>query len=198
MNVSKITLFALLAASLAMPAACSTTPTSTQKLEATSQQLAITNLTLSNKDSNGPTAQLTPEGGLLIAAESVSLTPQQQAETLSYRKQLDQINQQAIAVSKRGVNVGMRASVPAVIGALFGESDAKIEQNMHKRLAGVFADAAKICDRLPAVMATQQQLAASLPAFAPYANLTPAKIDDCRKSARDYQNHRDSTSQVNR
>jgi hypothetical protein len=39
----------------------------------------------------------------------------------------------------------------------------------------------QICTQLPAMLATQQRLAASLPAFKPFANMTQEDIDDCRK-----------------
>jgi hypothetical protein len=54
---------------------------------------------------------------------------------------------------------------------------------MNERLAGVYADAAKICDRLPAVMESEQRLAASIPEFRPYADLDPARIEQCREEA---------------
>ena len=42
------------------------------------------------------------------------------------------------------------------------------------------ARAAKICDQLPALLATQQQLAAAVPAFKPYATMDQGSIDKCR------------------
>ncbi len=46
------------------------------------------------------------------------------------------------------------------------------------------AQARKLCDRLPAMHATQQQLAAALPEFRPYATMTEEDIADCRKDSR--------------
>ena len=39
----------------------------------------------------------------------------------------------------------------------------------------------KLCDQLQPMLKTQQDLATSLPAFKPYANLKQSDIDDCRK-----------------
>ena len=39
--------------------------------------------------------------------------------------------------------------------------------------------AIEICVQLPALLETQQQLSASLPEFAPYANMDQSDIDDC-------------------
>ena len=38
-----------------------------------------------------------------------------------------------------------------------------------------------LCTRLPPLLATQNQLAASLPEFKPYASMTQTDIDDCGK-----------------
>lgn len=92
-----------------------------------------------------------------------------------------QIGMQAIAVSRKDMAVGMGAAVPLAFAALFGGSDKEIDQHMNARLSGVYADAAKICNRLPAVMAAQQQLTRDLPAFKPYATLTQKNIDGCRQ-----------------
>jgi hypothetical protein len=43
------------------------------------------------------------------------------------------------------------------------------------------ADAKQICAQLPAMLDTQQRLAASLPAFKPYATMDQSDIDDCMK-----------------
>ncbi|MER3546070.1 MAG: hypothetical protein C4338_00150 [Rhodanobacteraceae bacterium] len=58
---------------------------------------------------------------------------------------------------------------------------------MHRELeaqaAGIKQSAAKLCAKLPSLRDTQQKLAASLPAFAPYATMTQADIDDCLRNA---------------
>ena len=43
----------------------------------------------------------------------------------------------------------------------------------------------KLCKQLPGMLASQQALAASLPAFKPYARMTQADIDDCGKHGKD-------------
>jgi hypothetical protein len=43
------------------------------------------------------------------------------------------------------------------------------------------AQAVKLCAYLPPMLASQQALASSLPAFKPYATMTQADINDCGK-----------------
>ena len=45
--------------------------------------------------------------------------------------------------------------------------------------------AAKLCGRLPDMMASQQKLAAALPEFRPYATMTQDDIDDCFDESRE-------------
>jgi hypothetical protein len=40
----------------------------------------------------------------------------------------------------------------------------------------------KICDRLPGLYKAQQDLAAALPAFQPYASMDEGDVEDCRTS----------------
>lgn len=171
----------LITCSLGSLVGCGMTRSVDRQLDVQAERLAIDNVTISRE--RQPKAEITPQGNFLIARHEVALTPLQHAEMLACRGQLVDIGEQALAVGKWGVAVGMRASFPMTLGALFGESDDKLEQRMNERLADVHADAAKICDSLPAVMESEQRLAASVPEFRPYANLSPARIEQCREEA---------------
>lgn len=141
----------------------------------------------SNSDDNHvsrlPRAQITPQGDLLIGDKPVALTPAQRAMVLDYRHQLIQIGTQGIALGRQGAALGMNAAREAIAGAFSGEPEQEIRQRVEAKASGIREAAAKLCDRMPALMASQQKLAAALPAFKPYATLTSAKIDDCRKDA---------------
>lgn len=181
MKLFRLARIAALSCSLVLLAGCAAFSGANHELDVATKKLITGNISVSNGDTNAPKAEITPRGDFLIAGKSVPLTPQQRAETLHYREQMVQIGMQAIAVSRKGVAVGMGAAVPMAFAALFGGSDKEIDQHMNARLSGVYADAAKICDRLPAVMAAQQQLTRDLPAFKPYATLTQKNIDGCRQ-----------------
>lgn len=144
---------------------------------------------MSDDNSNGhaasglPKAQITPQGDLLISDKPVAVTPAQRQMLLAYRQQLIDIGTQGIAIGKEGAALGVRATSAALAAVFAGKSEQQVHQQVEAQTTGIRAAAAKLCDRLPALMASQQQLAADLPAFKPYAQLTPQKIDQCRKDA---------------
>ena len=151
--------------------------------------LTTRNITISSNDSE-PKAVITPQGDFLIDGKNVPLTPAQHAEMLAYRKQLVEIGRAGIAIGRQGAALGMNAASAAIAGVFSGQSEQQIRQSVEAKASGIRQSAAKICDRLPAMMASQQKLAVDVPAFKPYADLTPAKIAECREHAL----HRDDGS----
>jgi hypothetical protein len=136
-----------------------------------------------NRTSRLPKAQITPQGDLLIGDKPVALTSAQRTMVLDYRHQLIEIGAQGIALGKQGAALGMSAAREAIAGAFSGKPEQEIRQRVEAKASGIREAAARLCDRMPALMASQQKLAAALPAFKPYATLTPVKIEECRKDA---------------
>lgn len=180
MNPSRL---AVLSCSLVLLSGCAAFRTADTDLDHASRHIATGNITLTANDPDAPKAAITPQGDFLVADRRVAITLQQRSEVMAYRAQYIDIAQQGIAIGHQGVDAGRRATVPIIFAALFGASEKTIDASMDKRLAGVRAATAKLCDQMPASMAAQQQLAADLPAFKPYATLTQKKIDDCRQDA---------------
>lgn len=174
---------AVLSCCLVLFSGCAAFRTADSDLDAASRRITTQNIALTADDTSVPKAAITPKGDFLVAGQSVALTPRQREDLLAYRAQYIDIAQQGIAIGHAGVDVGRRAVAPLVFASLFGASDQTIDASMDKRLAGVRAATAKLCDRMPALMAAQRQLATDLPAFKPYATLTQKKIDDCRQDA---------------
>ena len=183
MNLSRPARVAVLSCSLVLLSGCAAFRTADRDLDMASRQIATGNMTLTADDAGAPKAAITPQGDLLVAGKPVALSTRQRDEVLRYRAQYIEIAQQGIAIGHQGVEVGRHAVAPMIFASLFGASDKAIDTSMDKRLAGVREATAKLCDRMPALMAAQQQLAADLPAFRPYATLTQKKIDDCRQDA---------------
>ncbi|TAN03930.1 MAG: DUF2884 family protein [Rhodanobacteraceae bacterium] len=185
---------ALTACSAGQPSSSSTTAASASssnsplarmidhELDKANVELTTQDITLSSNDSE-PKAEITPQGDLLIAGKPVSLTPAQRDEVLAYRSQVIKIGHAGIAIGKQGATLGLNAASQAIAGAFSGQSGQQIRQRVEAQASGIRQAAAKICDRLPAMMASQQKLAAEVPAFKPYADLTPAKIAECRNHA---------------
>jgi hypothetical protein len=185
MNVSRPTRLAAVSCSLVLLSACASFRTADIELDTASRQIATGDITLTADDAGVPKATITPQGDFLVAGKSVAPSPEQRDEILGYRAQYIDIAQRGIAIGREGVEVGRHAVAPMIFAALFGASDEDIDASMDKRLAGVREATAKLCDRLPALMQAQQQLATDLPEFRPYASLTRKKIDDCRKDVAD-------------
>lgn len=183
MTLSRPARLAVLSCCLVLVSGCAAFRTADSDLDTASRQIATGNMTLTADDARVPKAAITPRGDLLVAGKPVEITSQQRQEVLAYRTQYIEIAQQAIAIGHEGVDVGRHAVAPMIFASLFGASDKTIDASMDKRLAGVRDATAKLCDRMPALMAAQQRLVTDLPAFQPYATLTQKKIDDCRHDA---------------
>jgi len=64
---------------------------------------------------------------------------------------------------------------------VFGGKEEEFGKEMEARGKRVEAEAMKICARLPALLESQQALAAALPAFQPYATMDQSDVEDCGK-----------------
>lgn len=127
-------------------------------------------------------AQITPTGDLLIGGKPVSVTPRQRAMLLDYRKQVIAVAETGMALGVKGADLAGTAVLDTFSGLMQGNVD---EAGKRIDAAGqrIAAQARQICMQLPALLDSQQQLAASLPAFKPYATMTRADLADCRKGA---------------
>jgi hypothetical protein len=125
-------------------------------------------------------AEITPTGDLLLAGKAVAITPAQRALLLQYRQQIISVAEAGMAVGVKGADLAGQALSETFSGLIHGNSDEagkRIEAEGKK----LEADARQICTLLPGLMQTQQQLAAALPDFKPYATMTQKDIEDCGK-----------------
>ena len=129
---------------------------------------------------DGANVELTPSGDLLINGTSIPLNDSQRAITLRYRAQTIGIAEAGIDIGVQGANLGAKAAGEAIKGIFSGNSE-QIEARINAEADKIKASAAKLCDQLPALLATQQQLAAAVPEFAPYAKMDQSNINDCRE-----------------
>ena len=129
---------------------------------------------------NGSKAQLTPQGDLLIDGKPVPVTPQQRAMLLDYRRQIIGVAETGMSIGVKGADLAGKAVLETFLGLMHGNPD---EASKHIEAAGkrIESEAKQICMQLPPLLDTQERLAASLPAFKPYATMTKADIDDCMK-----------------
>lgn len=148
------------------------------------KEIAEGNININNGKS-GQRVELTPKGDLIIDGTPVPVTPEQRALLLDYRSHV-------VAVASAGVNIGMHSAdlatqaVAESLKSVFtGGSDSDIERNVKAQSAKVEAAALQLCNALPGMMQSQDRLAAALPEFKPYANLTQSDIDECVDDAKE-------------
>lgn len=140
--------------------------------------LRTKNITVSHED-NLPKAEITPEGDLLIDGKKIPANPQQHALLLQYRADVLAIAEAGMEIGAQGAGLATKAVGEAFKGIFSGKSEQDIEKAVEAEAGKMKAAAAQLCGRLPAMMQTQQKLAAAMPEFKPYANMTQKDIDDC-------------------
>jgi hypothetical protein len=138
-----------------------------------------------NDNDSRPKAEITPQGELLIAGKHVAATPVQHALLLDYRKQIVGIAETGMDIGAQGADLGVTAAKQALWGALAGKSDKDIEASIKPQTDKIEAAAARLCQRMPDLLSTQQKLAAEMPEFRPYATMQQKDVDDCGKDMKD-------------
>lgn len=131
-----------------------------------------------------PKAEITPEGELLIGGTSVATTAEQKALVMAYREEIAAITQAGIGIGVQGADLAGKAVTEAIKGVFSGNPD-QIEQRIEKEAEGIKGAAKQLCDRLPALKAAQDKLAAAVPEFKPYARMDDDDVKDCHVDAGD-------------
>lgn len=134
-----------------------------------------------NDRSNLPKAEITPGGDLLIEGKAVELAPAQRALLLDYRREILTVADAGMALGVKGADLAGEAVLQVMSGVIHGNADTAGKQ-VEAKGRKLKAEAQLICAQLGPMLATQQQLAASLPAFKPYARMTQDDVDNCMKN----------------
>lgn len=139
----------------------------------------------SEPDPTLPTAEITPQGDLLIGGEPVVIDGRQRRDLLLYRRQVIDIAKAGIDIGERSAQVALDAVDRGVLSLLVGAMTGSLERRVEKTvLETVEPGVRQICRSLPALRDSQQRLSASLPAFRPYATLKMDDVEDCEKEIR--------------
>ncbi|HDS1533213.1 TPA: hypothetical protein QEK88_003106 [Stenotrophomonas maltophilia] len=128
-----------------------------------------------------PRAEITPDGRLLIAGKEVAANDTQRRHLQEYRGHVVAIAVDGMDVGLAGAKLGANAAGEALKGIFSGDSEG-VEKRINAEAAKIEVQAKRICDRLPAMLASQQALARELPAFKPYATMDQSDVDDCGKN----------------
>jgi hypothetical protein len=130
-----------------------------------------------------PDAELTPAGDLLIDGKAVPVTAAQHAMLVQYRQALMTVAERGMELGVQGADLGGQAIGEVFKGLMSGHPD-QIDKNINAKAGKIEAQAMQLCKDLRPVQAMQQQLAAALPQFAPYATLKAGNVEDCGKHQR--------------
>jgi len=150
------------------------------------KEISEGNITVSKDEHNGgKKAEITPKGDLLIDGRAVTITPAQRTLLLEYRSHV-------VAVATAGMHIGMesadlatKAVAESLKGVFTGNTD-DVEKRVQAEADKVRTAAKQLCTHLPAMLESQQKLAAALPEFKPYATMDASDVDDCWKETRDH------------
>lgn len=135
-----------------------------------------------DKSDTRPKGEITPKGDLLIDGKAVAINAEQRAMLLEYRAHVIKVAEGGMDIGLQGADLAVNAMGEAFKGVLSGKSEQEIEKVVEAEAADIKAAVVKLCEDLPPMMETQRKLAAALPEFKPYANMTREDIDDCLKN----------------
>jgi hypothetical protein len=132
-----------------------------------------------------PDAEITPQGDFLVDGKAQAIDAGQRAQLLAYRKQVVDIALGGIEAGQVAADAALDAVGGSWVGILFnamtGRLERRVERTVRQHIEPMVLG---ICRQLPAVMESQQKLAASLPSFQPYADLDQHDIADCENEMR--------------
>jgi hypothetical protein len=132
-----------------------------------------------------PDAEITPEGDFLVDGKAQAIDAGQRTQLLAYRKQVVDIALGGIDAGQVAADAALDAVGGSWVGILFnamtGRLERRVERVVEQKIQPMVLG---ICRQLPALMDSQQALAASLPSFKPYATLEQHDIDDCEGELR--------------
>ena len=127
---------------------------------------------------DGTTAWIDAAGALTINGKDVDLNAEQRLLTTSYYTTATGIRSDGVAVGKAGAAVAGKAVSSVIQGLASGKPD-DIGPRIEAEAKNVEDKAMLLCRRVGELQATQDALAASLPAFVPYATIKGNEFDDC-------------------
>lgn len=178
-----MTRFALLAfaLSLVLLSACSGKDDAPDTADGVAVSRALWGQNLTLNATGHPQAEISAKGDFIVGGKKVEVSDAQRALLVAYHRELGGVADAGIATGKEGAKLAGKAVGAAVKGIFSGNPD-QIEQQIEAEAEKVEAQAMKICDRLPGLYRAQQDLAAALPAFRPYASMDEGDAEDCRTS----------------
>jgi len=115
-----------------------------------------------------PDARVDANGDLRIGNSTVVVNPSQRDLLKRYHGQVLAVRDDGLATGKQGAALGMHA-IGSVVNNLVAGTPDKIDQDMDARGKTAEVTADRMCSDLGQLKATQDEVAAQLPVFRPFA-----------------------------
>ena len=132
-----------------------------------------------------PKAEITARGDFLVDGKAIDIDDQQRRELLAYRRQVIDIARAGIDIGERSAQLALEAVDRGIFSLMFAAMTGSLENNLEKTIRkSIEPGVVQICQSLPALLDSQQRLAATLPQFRPYATLQADDVDDCEDEIR--------------
>ena len=124
-------------------------------------------------------ARITPAGDLSIRGQRLAVTDEQ-------RRLLRQYSRGIVEIEHKGMEIGRQAV--AMVGGMVGtlvtdlledDGDKKLDTDMNRKAEPLDKAALEICNDVKAQKTLQDEIAAEIPAFKPYAVIHKDTDEDC-------------------
>ncbi|MBS0556077.1 MAG: hypothetical protein JSR27_01535 [Proteobacteria bacterium] len=126
----------------------------------------------------GADAIVTARGELVIDGKPVPLNSAQSKIVALYFASAIALRSDAVKTGAAGAATAATAIASVASGLASGDTDS-IDAKVNASAAKVDAAANKVCTDLQALQKAQDDLAAALPQFKPYATIAAHEVDDC-------------------
>ena len=130
-------------------------------------------------------AEITPAGDFLVDGQPVPVDPQQRRQLLEYRGQVIAIAVAGMDIGEQAAEVALASVDRGLLSLLAGAMTGRFERQLQRTLRTTIEPGiVQLCAGLPALLSSQQALAASLPAFKPWATLREDEVHACESDLR--------------
>ena len=126
-----------------------------------------------------PDAEISPGGGLRIGGRTVVVAERDRVLLERYDRRVHRIEDRAIDVGIDGAQLGITALAAAVVAVVTGNHQ-RVEDAVRPDAEALREKAMRICKDVEELRSLQDQIAADVPAFRPYAAIEAHDLAECR------------------
>lgn len=115
-----------------------------------------------------PNAHISRSGNLSIDGKDIAVTPAQRELLQRYYQQARAVMDSGTAMGKQGIAMA-KSGIDQAVASIFSQDSSAAEKQLDAQSQKIETAADAMCSGVRALGATEQAIAASLPAFKPYA-----------------------------